>query len=424
MIDRRRALTSALTGIACIGLVSSLMLLSHHHTRTGTGHGPLAQSLSIASESLCGPDTGYISCARVSESRYSSIGGFPLAGAGIFYFTLIMILALFVAVRDETAWPGPRALFFAFTSIGSIAAVFLLVVSIGVIHGICTLCVVTYFCSWSSLVVYYRLFGKESGNPADFAWKEINIIKGVFSSNRLNRIIVIAAVVIVSLGMTLSFEYLIGGPGSSAGRGIGNPVSAAASVFHGRAVKFGAVPLPVSGNTDAPVEIVEFSDFLCPACARSGLLLEKYASSRQGKVRLTFFNLPLDSACNPSIKTRIHPGACEIALGSFAASRQGRFREYYDAAFSGRAYAGARDIATAASLDLNAFDRDMGDPALETLLAFHVSEAANYGIRSTPSIYINGKKYAYPVREDVLDLIVEEEIKTRPLKDVLEKRPR
>ena len=85
---------------------------------------------------------------------------------------------------------------------------------------------------------------------------------------------------------------------------------------------------PVLGPADAPITIVEFSDFECPFCSRfaretAPALRRQYGDS----IRWIFVNYPLQS---------IHPNAYEAALAGECAAEQERFWPFYDALFSGR----------------------------------------------------------------------------------------
>jgi protein-disulfide isomerase len=85
--------------------------------------------------------------------------------------------------------------------------------------------------------------------------------------------------------------------------------------------------VPVIGSQDAPVTIVEFSDFECPFCGR--FFKETYPRLKAryidtGKVKIVFRHFPLVS---------IHPSASNAAIAAECASRQGKFAEYHDTLF-------------------------------------------------------------------------------------------
>ena len=84
---------------------------------------------------------------------------------------------------------------------------------------------------------------------------------------------------------------------------------------------------PIIGNPDAPITIVEFSDFQCPFCARFHtqtlpLLLEEYIE--QDKVKIVFRDFPIQS---------IHPNALPASIAAECANDQNKFREMHDVLF-------------------------------------------------------------------------------------------
>ncbi|GIV06529.1 MAG: hypothetical protein KatS3mg016_2104 [Fimbriimonadales bacterium] len=79
------------------------------------------------------------------------------------------------------------------------------------------------------------------------------------------------------------------------------------------------------GNENAPLVIVEFSDFQCPACKQAYELLEKQILPQLGdKVLFVFRHYPL---------INIHPMAWMAASAAEEAGKQGKFWEMYAALF-------------------------------------------------------------------------------------------
>src|SRR5579885_2007437 len=126
------------------------------------------------------------------------------------------------------------------------------------------------------------------------------------------------------------------------------------------------------GNPDAPVTIVEFSDFECPACAEAFRDLKDLLRSRND-VRLVFRYFPLDASCNPALQNRSpHPDACRAAFAAECAGEQHRFWEYHDALFENQRaldrdslFRYARDLA----LDIPAFRTCLDAPETRARVA-------------------------------------------------------
>src|SRR5262249_54614140 len=150
----------------------------------------------------------------------------------------------------------------------------------------------------------------------------------------------------------------------------------------------------VKGNADAPVTIVEFSDFECPACGHAFGDLRELIRSRPD-VKLIFRHFPLDSRCNPGMQQQLHPDACPAAAAAECAGRLGRFWEYHDMLFEHQRPP-ARDSlfrsARAVALDTPASRACLDDPATMDGIAADVAAGTRLGVESTPTIFINGRR--------------------------------
>lgn len=142
---------------------------------------------------------------------------------------------------------------------------------------------------------------------------------------------------------------------------------------------------PFQGPTNAPITIVEFSDYNCPYCQRFHqntfpALMEAY----QGKIRFVYRDFPV-----------VGGGATgkRAAVAANCAKEQGKFWEYHDALFSDR-YSLDRDglegYAGEINLDMDTFveclDSNRYDQEVENDLRY----AANLGVSGTPTFFING----------------------------------
>lgn len=149
-----------------------------------------------------------------------------------------------------------------------------------------------------------------------------------------------------------------------------------------------AVPIdtagaPFLGRADAPVEIVEFSDFQCPHCARVKPLTEQILLQFPDQVKLVFKHFPLS----------FHEHAQPAALASMAAQNQGKFWEFHDELFAAqqelspeRIHAIAREL----KLDMERFERDIRSRELRNRLEKDLQDAQRAGVRGTPTLFVNG----------------------------------
>jgi len=150
----------------------------------------------------------------------------------------------------------------------------------------------------------------------------------------------------------------------------------------------------VKGNPDAPVTIVEFSDFECPACGHAFGDLHELLRSRPD-VKLVFRHYPLDSTCNERVQQQLHPDACRAAAAAECAGKLGRFREYHDKLFENQKaldrdslFRYAREL----ELDIPAFRACLDDPTTMDSITADVAAGTRLGIESTPTLFINGRR--------------------------------
>ena len=142
---------------------------------------------------------------------------------------------------------------------------------------------------------------------------------------------------------------------------------------------------PTKGPADAPVTIVEFSDYQCPFCSRTEPLVHEALAAYPQQARLVFKQFPLVS---------IHPQAMPAALAATAAGKQGKFWEMHEMLFANqRALAPEqiREYARKLNLDLAKFDADLASAEVKAAVQEDMALAQRVGVRGTPTIFVNGK---------------------------------
>lgn len=143
---------------------------------------------------------------------------------------------------------------------------------------------------------------------------------------------------------------------------------------------------PRKGPATAPVQIVEFADYQCPHCKAASDTLRAVATDLGDQVAITFMDFPV----NRSGISR------KIAEGAVCADQQGAFWTYHDLAFAEQDKLQASspaDFAERLNLDLAVFSACLEDPATAAKVKSSEKQAVDLGIRGTPAIYINGRKY-------------------------------
>ena len=145
---------------------------------------------------------------------------------------------------------------------------------------------------------------------------------------------------------------------------------------------------PAHGPSDAPVTIIEFTDYGCPYCRQHATevlpaLLEQYGDTLRYVVR----HFPIPALTTNAI------GAAEAAE---CAHRQGRFWEYKAALISQRD-ALSDDLllaqAEAAGLDGDAFGRCLAEGTARAAVERDILQGWELGVTGTPTFFINGRRF-------------------------------
>lgn len=147
--------------------------------------------------------------------------------------------------------------------------------------------------------------------------------------------------------------------------------------------KFELAGSPSVGPEDAPVTVVEFSDFRCGFCGAHSRIITELVAAYPGKIRRVFKHFPIQVNADGKLPH----------LGSMAAMAQGRFWEMYRALMN-KPLAGKDDLisrAVAIGLEMERFERDLNAGEGATLMQRDIEEGDRAGIRMTPTTFINGK---------------------------------
>jgi len=168
-----------------------------------------------------------------------------------------------------------------------------------------------------------------------------------------------------------------------------------------KVAKFKTQDSPLRGSPMAAVTLYEFSDFQCPHCKLTAPILKKIVEESNGKVKLIFKQYPLPG----------HPKARDAAKATIAAQKQGKFWEMHDLLFKNQdelQTANLEDYAKQLELDLKRFNADMASKETEKKIEADIAEGRAAGVDSTPSIYVNDRRYIFP--PDELGAYVQEEL--------------
>lgn len=156
---------------------------------------------------------------------------------------------------------------------------------------------------------------------------------------------------------------------------------------------------------EVEVQLVEFLDFQCPACAVAATVVDEIKALYGDRVEIVVRHFPL---------TEIHPHAVDAALAFEGAAAQGAAVEMYDALYatqqqwssgSGSQAAAFRGLAEQLGLDMAAYDRVVADPATLEAVALGREDAIGLGLQGTPSFFIDGQPAAVQSLDELLTLV-------------------
>ncbi len=165
---------------------------------------------------------------------------------------------------------------------------------------------------------------------------------------------------------------------------------------------------PSIGPSNAPVTIVEFSDYQCPYCqVWYQQVYQQLMASYPNKLRFVYRDLPLP----------MHPEAIPAAEAADCAGEQGAYWKYHDALFDqqyGLNRTAYEHYATDLGLDIKSFTACLDSNRYLSKIQANANDAASVGLNSTPSFVINGRILIGALPLSDFKTVVDEELAAKP----------
>jgi len=160
---------------------------------------------------------------------------------------------------------------------------------------------------------------------------------------------------------------------------------------------------PTLGPPDAPVTIVEFSDYECPACRATHEVVKQVRAAYGDKVQWIYKEYPL----------KRHKDAFKAAEASHCAEDQGKFWEYQERLFTAPDLSPDNLVSLAVQLGMSQekFRQCLQDSRFKPLVEKNVRDAVQAGLDRTPSFMINGAVYAGSPSLDIFRSMIDEELR-------------
>ena len=348
----------------------------------------------IKSGPLCGTDNG-LGCHSVASGPYSSMMGLPLAAWGAIFFSTLALLGFGGVIfwRD-----GGRVFLrwaFCLAVFGLAFDLYLAHTMIFRIGAVCGLCVATYAINFIIIIVLAKgvwrepkprislraIFpGTKDAQGMDLYYR--NVIKGLL----------VGGILLVTVVGVAGSQYLSKSLTENDRERLAKIIK---SLSQQKPKVIKVKNRPARGSDDAAVMVVEFSDFLCPFCSKASKYIKIAESGTHDTARFVFRHFPLDKSCNSRLRSSLHPGACLLAEGAACAHEQNKFWEYHDIAFETHTQISrsvVMDNASKIGLDLGEFKRCLDSGRGLKVVSEDIEAAFNAGVKSTPTLFINGRQ--------------------------------
>jgi protein-disulfide isomerase len=164
-----------------------------------------------------------------------------------------------------------------------------------------------------------------------------------------------------------------------------------------------AAESPARGPANAPVEVIEFSDFQCPYCLAAHPTVKRLLESYGDRIHFVYRNFPLPN----------HPNARPAAEAALCANEQGQFWAYHDRLFGTPGKLSDADLKQTAAelrLDTARFNACVDSHKYKDAVDADVKAGQDAGVAGTPAFFINGREVSGAQPFDAFKRIVDEEL--------------
>jgi protein-disulfide isomerase/uncharacterized membrane protein len=161
---------------------------------------------------------------------------------------------------------------------------------------------------------------------------------------------------------------------------------------------------PFLGDQGAPVVVIEFSDYMCPACRKSHKIAESIKKKYGNRIHWVFKDYPLEQ----------HEGADRMAEAAHCANDQGKFWQYQDFLFLSENKPGPEEFkqyAQRLGLDENKIMKCINNRKYRSKVEENVKHGKEIGISATPTFIINGHMISGALSHEKFEELIEEALK-------------
>jgi protein-disulfide isomerase len=160
---------------------------------------------------------------------------------------------------------------------------------------------------------------------------------------------------------------------------------------------------PATGPEDAPITMVEFSDYQCPFCQKAEPTVQEVLAKYPGKIRLVHRDFPLDN----------HQRAVPVSRAVYCAGEQGKFWEFHRNVYLKPSDFSDEDLKKRAAdlgLDAAAFGTCYASNKHDETIRAAAGQGTSLGVTGTPTFFINGRMLVGAQPFEAFRTIIDEEL--------------
>jgi protein-disulfide isomerase len=160
---------------------------------------------------------------------------------------------------------------------------------------------------------------------------------------------------------------------------------------------------PARGPANAPIQMIEFSDFQCPFCLKANPTVTQVLNTYGDKIRFVYRHYPLPN----------HPNARPAAEAAQCANEQGKFWPFHDRLFARDGRLSDADLKTVAgevSLDMTKFEGCVATHKYKADVDADVAAGDEAGVSGTPAFFINGRTLTGAQPFEAFKRIIDDEL--------------
>lgn len=342
----------------------------------------------------------FVDCDAVARSYHSQFAGIPFAwwGIALYLFIILMTFVDKLNAKFKTPLQVFKNSLQYLSALGLISfciSMTLACVSIFEIKKVCIFCMITYFINLAISLVATDF--KAGGYIESFKTSFRDFVEGVKEFKILFTVVMMLAVGFLTYS-TVSFQFV---PHLKFHRSVLKYIKSKTNKY--------AIEGNTLGAKDGKVKLELITDYVCPMCRINNMVVHDVIRNYED-VEVIHLNYPLDRECHAGLAYQIHPGACMLSRIAIAAKKQGHYWDTASKLYDMKSIKTKElfEMAKSAGMDYKKLWYDALSPEVDKILLNDIAYCNSKGINATPSMIINGKKYAGLKNYEDLSKILDE----------------